>query len=352
MVAEIARLRILGGVAAEGGGIHNSGILTVRRAIIEAGFAVLNGGGIWTEDDLTLDRVSVLNNAADPIGSPDGAGGGIFIRNLLATVTITDSIISDNAARSGGGIENRGDLTVNRTTISNNLTTDGTATGGAGGGLANTLSGDAEIRNSTISGNTSHNLAGGVMVAAGIVVLSNTTVTGNEALALSDIFGRSGGGVYLTTMGALTLNNVTITDNTGGFGAGIYNDADVFGNSGVVTMRNTIIADQASLGTDCDGAFAPVFVSDGYNIDSDGSCGLVALGDQPMALTPGLEPLADYGGPTETHNLTSISDAIDMGTPAGCEAGRRWRRRDGRAHQCRPARPDSRRRGVRRGWTL
>jgi hypothetical protein len=55
----------------------------------------------------------------------------------------------------------------------------------------------------------------------------------------------------------------------------------------------------------------------GYNLDSDGTCGLTAEGDLPST-DPLLGPLHDDGGPTLTHALLLGSPAVDVGNPAGC----------------------------------
>jgi len=69
------------------------------------------------------------------------------------------------------------------------------------------------------------------------------------------------------------------------------------------------------MGDDCDGLSV---TSLGHNLDSDGTCFTGAVtGDKPST-EPILGPLADNGGPTETHALLPGSPAIDMGDPAGC----------------------------------
>jgi hypothetical protein len=65
------------------------------------------------------------------------------------------------------------------------------------------------------------------------------------------------------------------------------------------------VADQVS-GGDCAG---DAITSYGYNLDSDGSCGLNAPSDRTA--DPQLAPLRDNGGPTETRALLFGSPAID-----------------------------------------
>ncbi len=325
VTAVLRRVTLVGVIANEGSAIRNGGNLTVRDTVITGGLAILNGGSIWVgrfdpgdpSPELTLDRVTIDGGGTDLAPAPDGAGGAVYI-GVTATATITDSTISNATARSGGGIHNQGTLTIIRSTITGNLATEADLlSGGAGGGIMNQVGATVDIRNSTISGNTSNDDGGGLFNIS-TAALSNTTVSGNTAVG-------SGGGIYVSDFASLPsviLNNTTVTDNDAPFGGGIFALSSVF-NLGNVTMRNSIIASQAILaGSDCDGAgFAGnPFTSADYNIDSDGSCNLIAGGDQSGVISPGLLPLGDYGGPTETHNLDDTSAAIDGGDPAGCQA--------------------------------
>jgi len=80
----------------------------------------------------------------------------------------------------------------------------------------------------------------------------------------------------------------------------------------VITIRNTLIANSSS-DSNCEASI----VSKGYNMDSDGTCGLKAHGDLSK-INPKLGLLKDNGGPTLTHALLPGSPAIDAGNPAGC----------------------------------
>jgi hypothetical protein len=65
-------------------------------------------------------------------------------------------------------------------------------------------------------------------------------------------------------------------------------------------------------------SFPGTIVSNGHNLDGDGTCGLGEPTDLP-GTDPLLGPLADNGGPSETHALLPGSPAIDAGPPT-CEA--------------------------------
>jgi hypothetical protein len=148
---------------------------------------------------------------------------------------------------------------------------------------------------------------------SGVAALASSTVSTN--LIHPVLLGYGAG---IANAGTTSLSNVTITGNING-GAGVSDGAGVFLNAGTATIRNSIIAKQI-LGKDC----SLGVTTDGHNIDSDGTCGLISTAsggsDQPSVAHPGLLPLADYGGPTRTHNLADDSPAIDGGDPAGCRA--------------------------------
>ncbi len=74
-----------------------------------------------------------------------------------------------------------------------------------------------------------------------------------------------------------------------------------------------IVADNsAPTDANCNGDDA---TSLGYNLADDASCGFFATGDLVVADAM-LGPLADKGGPTDTHDLLPGSPAIDAGSPA------------------------------------
>ncbi|MBV8071149.1 MAG: hypothetical protein JO270_14670 [Acidobacteriaceae bacterium] len=111
-------------VAVYGGGMYNSGTLTIDKSIVSGnatqcfrGWVCPSwGGGIYNAGLLTITNSTISGNAA--IGHLGGSqGGGIYNRYSL---TITNSTISGNGAGRGGGIYNSGGLTINSSTISGN----------------------------------------------------------------------------------------------------------------------------------------------------------------------------------------------------------------------------------------
>jgi len=101
------------------------------------------------------------------------------------------------------------------------------------------------------------------------------------------------------------LINSTVSGDTACVGFGCDSAA-----AGFSTLTNTVI----------DGVCRDLWVaaSNGYNIESPGdTCGFdEAKGDQANVTEAqlDLQPLADNGGPTETHAITTDSAAFNAGT--------------------------------------
>jgi hypothetical protein len=260
------------------------------------------GGGIRNEGTLLLTNSTVLGNFA-------GSGGGLFNWGF-ATLTLINSTVRGNAAYSGGGLYNHGQLTLINSTVSGNATT------GHGGGLTN--GGTLLLINSTVHGNTTAVLGGGLWNDGGFgLTLIASTVSGNTA---------THGGLFNASYSPTTLTHSTVSGNAAtGDGGGINS------NYMTLTLTSSIVAKNSG-GGDCLTERNHPIISEGYNLDSDGSCQLTAPTDLP-GTDPLLGPLQDNGGPTLTHALRPGSpamDAIPWGTN-GCGttliSDQRWQAR-------------------------
>ncbi|MFQ6023624.1 MAG: CFI-box-CTERM domain-containing protein [Acidiferrobacterales bacterium] len=241
------------------------------------------------------------------------------------TVTISDlTIQSGNVpGEAGGGVRNRGTLSLTVTTLSSNVS------GIDGGGILN--SGTLTVTNSTLTSNDASSRGGGVFNGSGaLFTLTASTVTSNDTLGV----GSDGGGIFNT--GTATLTNSTITSNVANdAGGGIFNDTGamttainttishntgttgngdgIFNNAGTATLTNTVVAN--NVGNNCGGGIA----SGGNNLDSANTCGFTGAGDITNQ-DPLLGALASNGGPTQTRALSVGSPAIDAGSNAACLA--------------------------------
>jgi len=259
---DIADASTAGKLTIQGNGatIERSGTCTLDGTDAAGEFRIFEvlGGG-----NLTLQNVTVKNGCADG-GVFAGNGGGI--NNTGGTVTLTNSTISNNSASGGGGIINFATVTITDSTISGNSAS-------FGGGILNAFGGMATITNSTISGNTA---------------------------------GLEGGGIWNSR--TVNASFVTIADNDAGAsgqGGGIFN------SGGTVNIKNSIVGDNTAGGggPNCSGVIMP----SGANLTTDSSCGM-GFTQVPSTGAGGLNlgPLANNGGPTQTHALLAGSAAVDF----------------------------------------
>ncbi|MEZ4768207.1 MAG: right-handed parallel beta-helix repeat-containing protein [Caldilineales bacterium] len=330
---------------------------TVRRSPSAPAFGIL-----WIDSyqSVTIDNITItggtleggiraeyeahvtITNSLITENSAASRGGGIFCD--LCFVTVTNSVISDNTAiTGGGGIHLRGALRATRPSNDHVASKTGPDTGvwnvllrnstlcnntaDTGGGLYTTGAGNYLLEKTTLRGNSAR-LGGGVYNFDSGGTIENSTLSGNTAT-------EQGGAIYLRS-GAppfysgviINLNNSTVTDSSAPFGAGLYiqSDAPPDPPYAVATLRphNSIMAAQDN-GADCVIVGPALIESQGYNIESATSCGFTATGDQQnvTAAMLNLAPLANNGGPTWTHALTSGSAAIDQGNCPNVAADQR-----------------------------
>ena len=153
-------------------------------------------------------------------------------------------------------------------------------------------------------------------------IKQSLTINGNGAA--STILNGGGAAFVSVSGGAVTLTNVTISNNTAdndnnGSGAG---GGFSQGSTTTVTMRNTLVAGNfnstAATRDDISGA---AVAASSFNLIGDGT-GMSGIsngvnnyqvGSGASPINPLLGPLVNNGGPTETHALLTGSPAIDTG---------------------------------------
>ena len=289
----LTRTTVSGSLAHFGGGIANrGGSVTLVESSVSASSAAgcrgtgavvcSGGGGIWNSGTLTMSNSTVTGSTAD-------WGGGIYNRGAP---TLTECRISGNtAAFDGGGLLNFETLLVVDSTVADNTA------GQSGGGIAN-QAGRLEVTRSTLSGNTAAAAGGAVYNPTGASVdLLNMTVSGNVA--------DRGGAIY--NSGALTLTSSTVAANAASTASAIYDP----GTSGETprSITSTLIEGE------CGGS---PFDSGGHNLATPANtCGFNRDTDRVSTQAQlNLGPLDDNGGPTMTHapgagGFGDASDAID-----------------------------------------
>jgi predicted outer membrane repeat protein len=167
----------------------------------------------------------------------------------------------------------------------------------SGGGVSSM--GELNVERSTFFNNTAQS-GGAIFAGAGILNLTNSTVTTNHA-------SMDAAGVLISGLVDADIVHCTVAYNRatqpgGGVVAG-----------GGVTFQNTILAHNRS--TDCNNfSISGGSVSfEGENLDTDSSCD----GFTFSSYDPQLESLADNGGYTQTHALHGGSIAIDRTDECG-----------------------------------
>jgi|GEM_PF-2599247 len=184
-----------------GGAIHsqNNGTVTISESTVHYNSAK-SGAGISNRDNSI---VQILNSTIKHNSSTGFYGGGLF-NYSDGQMIITDSTIRDNTAPvAGGGIYNynSADMTLTRTTISENTASD------FGGGVYNDRA-MLEITDSVIRGNTVLEYGGGIYnTVGGLVAISGTTINNNTA-------NLSGGGINNKSSGQITIANSTVYGNS------------------------------------------------------------------------------------------------------------------------------------------
>jgi len=265
--------------------------------------------------------ITIQNGAAFDGGKfVDNVGGGIFNRGAL---TVSDCVITGNTAPTtdtnaigfGGGIfsDELSQLTLINTTIAGNQAT------GAGGGLS-TIDTTLLAKGCTFSDNSAGIQGGGINFQGLGGTLQNCTISGNSTPP-----GGVGSGLLTIALAAqaapdLTVVACTVANNTGATNGAfaLYAGNDDIGLTNRVL--STLVADNDSPNF---WFYGPVtFTSLGQNLDSDGSSGLAngvngdLVGTAASPIDAMLGPLQDNGGPTFTMALLQGSPAISAGSCA------------------------------------
>jgi predicted outer membrane repeat protein len=330
--------------------------LNISGMTVSSGNSVGNGAGVQAagvSPNVTLDGMVFSSNTTT-------VDGGAISLNNNGTLTLRNSMLTNNTARIGGGIffVSGGSLVIDNCTISGN---DSVGVAGDGGGVyfsgvasanppAGFVASTLLIRNTTFDGNTATRHGGGVALdnfvgtllvqnstfsansavssggaivetgGSGLVNLQNATVSGNNA-------GTSGGGIaVIGGSGGITLQNSTVTLNSasgaaaGQGGGGIARTTLI---AGVINISNSVVSANTNFnGPDVYRANANT--TSNVNFSAIGSnTGFALSGANNLAFGANLmlAGLANNGGPTRTHAVTAGSPLSNAGSNALIPAG-------------------------------
>lgn len=307
------------------------------------------GGAIYV---IGAQEIAIIGSTLD---GNRGSNGGALYSLGSRRVNLFDSTLSGNVATGSGGNPgnggNGGALGVDgenrfvnlcRVRLMNN------SAGAYGAGLftvAYDLTSFTRIHNSTLQGNnstgTSNAHTGGAYIQGGPVSIRGSTFRDNQAsgygglslfdhgdvVTSGDITNSTfagnlaraglGGAMNLQATGGLTLQNLTIANNSAPcnvcFAGGIAN------GSNPITLRNTLFFNNTG-----GNAFNPWAMLRPVSGSNNIQWPLVrpdSFGQQEAPVTPGaifadsqLAPIANNGGLTETLALSAASPAVDAGT--------------------------------------
>jgi fibronectin-binding autotransporter adhesin len=235
--------------------------------------AFASGGGIDNSGALTLSRTRVADNQAGPGVASSIFGGGIS-NHPQGTLTLRQSVVTGNRAvatppngrsADGGGISGYGVLTVEDSVISNNSSEVAASVPSVflvdfaeanGGGLYLPQGSTTTITGSRISGNSvrGSNTAGDIAAEAGGIdsdgslLLTGSSVENNAARAIvpasSGFLAESdGGGIQI--QGSTIVRDSRIANNslssTSETGTALSSGGGLFNISGSLTLERTIV---------------------------------------------------------------------------------------------------------------
>ncbi len=312
--------------------------VTVTNAnISNNGGSALGTHGEW--------NASVTMTIDDSTLSANG-GSGISLRGTY--VRIRDSLVSDNTGDGIWGsfcdpryLQPRTFINADNSVIADN----------GGNGISACM---LELRNSTVTNNLGYGIQSEIdYYGGGSLAIDASTIAGNQhggvfsdfrfwnpgdlyffQISNSTISGNhsrgDGAGIAIDTGGrfpppadVLLISNSTVTGNTAaGVGGGIallgyyYNSyRDLIGRG--ATLTNSIVAGNRA-SADPDLSTLSLSLATDYSLIQDPGNALLTEaipGSNLFGLDPLLGPLADNGGPTQTHGLLPGSPALDRGDP-------------------------------------
>ncbi len=228
------------------------------------------GGGIINSGTLTLSECTLSDNSANQLG------GGIF---NTGTLTVTGSTFASNTAPQGGGIANLATLTVSDCTFFGNTATI------FGGGISSTAT--LIVSNSTIAVNSALLSGGGIYVAGGTASLESTIVADDPIPGGSpDVFGM------VNSLGNNLIGNTT--GSSGWVGSDLQNVDPSLGplqDNGGPTQTMALQPGSPAIAAGAAGVLAPTTDQRGEPRSTDGAIDIGAFEFQDLTATVVVVPV-------------------------------------------------------------
>ena len=200
----IDQLTIANGLADQGGGIDNAGILSISDC-------------------------SLVGNEALGDSAATGLGGGIFNEpgsslTVVNCAFANNQVVGEAGLGFGGGMMNEGHASVTGASFTDNAAGGGTIGYGAGGAISNQLGAVMTISSSTFTGNQAFTGLGSFAVGGaidndngviatnpgGTMTVNNSTFTGNQA---TDTASFGAGGAIFSSFSTITVTGSRFTNN-------------------------------------------------------------------------------------------------------------------------------------------
>ena len=129
-----------------GGGIYDTGLLTISQSAITGNHGGGSAGGVFAAYVTLIDGTTISGNVAE-----SGLGGGVLNTNQLIA---TNTTVSQNSATTfGGGMFNSGTANVYNMTVVYNQADSDADSSGDGAGIYNSPDETFNLHNSVVAGN-------------------------------------------------------------------------------------------------------------------------------------------------------------------------------------------------------
>lgn len=325
-----------------GGGVDNLSVMSISNSTITGNYSTSMGGGVMNgvtkyPTKLSIDNSTISNNQAKYSGGGvvafDGIIGGTKYgssHNEISNTTISGNTTTDNNGNGrGGGVSMKYVGGSDNWTITHSTIGDGNGADYGGGLDASFVSGHVNLIDSTVSGNDSTYVGGGVYLYGNAQKYPDSVQFQNSTIA-SNSTGYGGGGIFLNTYiqqegfygpnttkypAHTTVGSTIVADNTAG---GSPNDLDQATIDGAHQLHNGVQPKDSTPGFGFDMSFDLV--------ENPGTADITELppGSNIFNTDPQLGALADNGGPTFTHLPAATSPVIDKGNaPSGLTTDQR-----------------------------
>ncbi len=304
-----ARTTVTRNRSTHGGGISTLARATLSETTFSRNHATAAGGGLFVRggaglsEPVTITGGAITDNTSAGHWSASGGGGGLANGDIASTgrpLTVNDVTFSGNHADfgDGGGIFNRGELTVNDSRLLDNAALSG---GGLGNGTGSLPGGTATLNRTIVEANVAMEFGGGGLSSrGGELIVNASTVKNNRSEFM-------GGGIATAvaqdgSVPVLTVNGSGIGGNVAQHGAGIR-------NGGIATVSsNSLIGNGTLNGISLEGNRAIGKRTTTLTIEGQGG-GIENIGEATLSVTASTVAgnKADLGGGIFNTGTTTIA---------------------------------------------